>query len=72
MNKNLSTILNLAAVLMFAAAVFHIVGDHFILGAVFFGGATCFLSAARLFRKKEEDEDHKGGESDVTRDSGSI
>ncbi len=59
MNKKTSKWLAFAALLMFAAATFQIVSDHFILGAVFFGSAACFLAAADSYRKKEKQENRE-------------
>ena len=56
MNKKTSKWLAFAALLMFAAATFQIVSDHFILGAVFFGSAACFLAAANRYGEKERKE----------------
>ena len=56
MNKNVSKWWYLAAVFMFAAATFHIVGDHFILGAIFFACAACFLVTAGKNKKLESKE----------------
>ena len=55
-NQNVSKWMYLAAVLMFAAAVLQITNDKFILGAIFFGSAVCFMAAARKYHNKEADE----------------
>ena len=61
-NKDIAKWWSLAAVLMFAAAVFQIVSEHFIVGAIFFGAAVCFLSAAGKYRKKGTEENEKNEE----------
>ena len=60
--KDIAKWWSLAAVLMFAAAVFQIVSERFLLGAIFFGAAVCFLSAAGKYRKKEREENKKNEE----------
>lgn len=52
----------LAAVLMFAAATFQIVGDRFLIGAVCFGAAACFMAAAGKYRKEGLKESGKSEE----------
>ena len=49
----------LAAFLMFVAATLQIVGEHFIVGALLLGAATCFLSAAANYRKKDAEENRQ-------------
>ena len=61
-NKDITKWWSLAAVLMFAAATFQIVSDHFLLGAIFFGAAVCFTSAATKYRKKEAEENRQEDE----------
>ena len=51
MNKKVSKWWYLAALFMFVAATFYIVGDHFILGAIFFACAACFLFTAGKYKK---------------------
>ena len=57
--KDIAKWWSLAAVLMFAAAVFQIVSERFLLGAICFGAAACFLSAAGKYRKKGLEENGK-------------
>ena len=56
MTKKVSKWWYLAALFMFVAATFHIVGDHFILGAIFFACAACFLITAGKYKKLESKE----------------
>ena len=58
-NKDIAKWWSLAAVLMFTAATFQIVSGHFLLGAVCFGAAACFLAAAGRYRKKGLEENEK-------------
>ena len=55
-SKDIAKYWSLAAVLMFATATFQIVSGRFLLGAIFFGAAACFLSAAGKYRKNEAEE----------------
>ena len=48
--------------MMFAAATLQIVGEHFIVGALLFGAAACFLSAAANYRKKDAEENRQSEE----------
>ena len=52
-NNTIAKCWTLAALLMFVTATLQIVNEYFIIGAVNFGAATCFLSAAAKYRKKE-------------------
>ena len=61
-NKDIAKWWSLAAVLMFATATFQIVSERFLLGAVCFGAAACFLSAAGKYRKREAEENRQNGE----------
>ncbi|MBQ6570195.1 MAG: hypothetical protein IJL87_08045 [Clostridia bacterium] len=54
-NKNIAKWWSLAAVLMFAAATFQIVSERFLLGALCFGAAACFLFVADKYRKKSSE-----------------
>ena len=56
MKQKTSKWMNFAAILLFVAATFQIVSDHFLLGAVYFGAAVCFMTAAAGFKKKETKE----------------
>ena len=58
-SKDIAKWWSLAAVLMFAAAVFQIVSERFLLGAICFGAAACFLSAAGKYRKKGLEENDR-------------
>ena len=58
-NKDIAKCWSLAAVLQFATAVFQIVSERFLLGAICFGAAACFLSAAGKYRKKGLEENGK-------------
>ena len=60
---------SLAAVLMFAAAVFQIVSERFLLGAIFFGAAACFMTAAGKYRKKGLEENGKKDEETGSNES---
>jgi len=55
-SKDIAKYWSLAAVLMFAAAVFQIVSERFLLGAICFGAAACFMAAAGKYRKKGLEE----------------
>lgn len=46
----------LAALLMFVAATFQIADENFVVGAICFGAAACFMAAAAKYRKKEAEE----------------
>ena len=59
MNKESPKLMSIAAVFMFAAAVFQIVSDHINIGALFLAAGTCFISAAGLYRKKENDKEEE-------------
>ena len=61
-NKDTAKWWSLAAVLMFAAATFQIVSERFLLGAICFGAAACFLSLAGKYRKKGREKNGKNGE----------
>jgi hypothetical protein len=54
---------------MFAAAVFQIVSERFLLGAICFGAAACFLTAAGKYRKKGLEENGKSEEEGGTHES---
>ncbi len=58
-SKDIAKWWSLAAVLMFAAATFQIVSERFLLGAICFGAAACFLSAAGKYRKKGLEENDR-------------
>ena len=58
-NKDIAKCWSLAAVLQFTTAVFQIVSERFLLGAICFGAAACFLSAAGKYRKKGLEENGK-------------
>ena len=58
-SKDIAKWWSLAAVLMFAAAVFQIVSERFLLGAICFGAAACFLTAAGKYRKKGLEENDR-------------
>ncbi len=58
-NKDIAKWWSLAAVLMFAAAVFQIVSERFLLGAICFGAAACFMAAAGKYREKGPEENEK-------------
>ena len=58
-SKDIAKWWSLAAVLMFAAAVFQIVSERFLLGAICFGAAACFMAAAGRYRKKGLEENEK-------------
>ena len=61
-NNNAAKYWSLAALLMFVAATFQIVSERFLLGAVCFGAAACFLAAAGKYRKKESEKSGKSEE----------
>ena len=61
-NNTIAKCWTLAALLMFVIATLQIVNENFIIGAVNFGAATCFLSAAAKYRKKEAEENEHNGE----------
>ena len=58
-NKDIAKWWSLVAVLMFAAATFLIVSERFLIGAVCFGAAACFLSVAGKYRKRGPEENGK-------------
>ena len=62
MKQKASKWMNFAALLLFVTATFQIVSDHFLLGAVYFGAAVCFMTAASGFRKKETKAEQKESE----------
>lgn len=62
MKQKASKWMNLAALLLFVVATFQIVSDHFLLGAVYFGAAVCFMTAAAGFKKKETKAEQKDPE----------
>ena len=68
-SKDIAKWWSLAAVLMFAAAVFQIVSEHFLLGAICFGAAACFLTAAGKYRKKGMEENEKKEEETGSNES---
>ena len=68
-SKDIAKWWSLAAVLMFAAAVFQIVSERFLLGAICFGAAACFLTAAGKYRKKRLEENGKSEEKGGTHES---
>ncbi len=61
-NKDIAKWWSLAAVLMFAAATFQIVSEGFLLGAICFGAAACFLSVDGKYRKRGLEENGKNEE----------
>ena len=61
-NKDIAKWWSLAAVLMFAAATFQIVSERFLIGAVCFGAAACFMAAAGKYRKRGMEENGKSEE----------
>ena len=67
-NNTNAKLWSLAAVLMFAVAVFQITSDHFLPGAVFFGAAACFMSAAGIYRKKAAEENRQEVENTELRE----
>ena len=68
-SKDIAKWWSLAAVLMFAAAVFQIVSERFLLGAIFFGAAACFMTAAGKYRKKGLEENGKKDEETGSNES---
>ena len=58
-SKDIAKWWSLAAGPMFAAATFQIVSERFLLGAICFGAAACFLSAAGKYRKKGLEENDR-------------
>ena len=58
-SKEIAKWWSLAAMLMFAAATFQIVSERFLLSAICFGAAACFLSAAGKYRKKGLEENDR-------------
>lgn len=60
-NSTIVEFWSLAALLMFVTATFQITSDHFVVGAIFFGAATCFLSAAGKYWKKDAEENKQKG-----------
>ena len=68
-NKDIAKCWSLAAVLQFATAVFQIVSERFLLGAICFGVAACFLTAAGKYRKKGLEENGKSEEEGGTHES---
>ena len=68
-NKDIAKCWSLAAVLQFATAVFQIVSERFLLGAICFGAAACFLTAAGKYRKKGLEENGKSEEEGGTHES---
>ena len=54
---------------MFVAATLQIVGEHFIVGALLLGAATCFLSAAANYRKKDAEENRQSEEEPGSNES---
>ena len=64
-NSTIAKCWTLAALLMFVTATFQIVSENFIVGAIFFGAAVCFMSAAAKYRKKGEENQQKEEESVV-------
>ena len=61
-NNTIAKCWTLAALLMFVTATLQIVNENFIIGAVNFGAATCFLSAAKYRKKEAEENEHNGEE----------
>lgn len=51
-----------AALLMFVTATLQIVNENFVIGAIALGTATCFLSTAAHYRKKEAAENNQNKE----------
>ena len=68
-NKDIAKCWSLAAVLQFATAVFQIVSERFLLGAICFGAAACFLSAAANYRKKDAEENRQSEEKPGSNES---
>ena len=59
MERSVTKWMGFGAVLMFAAATFLIADDRCIIGAVCFGAAALFLSAAGIYKKKTADDGQK-------------
>ena len=58
-NSTIAKCWTLAALLMFVTATFQIVNGNFIVGAVCFGSAACFMAAAAKYRKKAAEENRQ-------------
>lgn len=65
-NSTIAKCWALAALLMFATAIFQIANENFVIGAIAFGAATCFLSAAAKYWKKKAEENRQNGEEHVS------
>ena len=61
-NSTIAKCWALAALLMFVAATLQIVNENYVVGAIAFGAAACFLSAAGKYRKKKAEENSQNGE----------
>ena len=61
-NSRIAKCWTLAALLMFVTATIQIVNENFVIGAITFGAATCFMAAAAKYRKKEAEENRKNDE----------
>jgi len=61
-NSTIAKCWTLAALLMFVTATLQIVNENFVIGAITFGAATCFMVAAAKYRKKEAEENRKNDE----------
>lgn len=57
-NKKISKLWTIGALCMFVSATFQIASGHFILGAIFFGSASCFSYLAAFYSKREKEEDN--------------
>ena len=58
-NSTIAKCWTLAALLMFVTATFQIVNGNFIVGAVCFGAAACFMAASTKYRKIEAEENRE-------------
>ena len=61
-NSTIAKCWTFAALLMFVAATFQTASENFVVGAVCFGAAACFMAAAARCRKKEAEENRKNEE----------
>lgn len=61
-NSTIAKCWTLAALLMFVTATLQIVNENFVIGAITFGAATCFMAATAKYRKKEAEENRKNDE----------
>ena len=58
-NSTIAKCWTLAALLMFVAATFQIADENFVVGAVCFGTAACFMAAAAKYREKAAEENRQ-------------